>query len=510
MELVHVGFSLEDIKNGVAESDKGKKTRIANIMQYEKFISEEKIKSVLSSYRLIKKWAYVKHDKDKNVETGELKKPHFHIVLQLNPDVSVNAIAKWFGISSNFIDCPKGRDAFIQCVQYLTHESKKEQDAGKHLYDDIEIKSNFCFREELDKYKSKKILKGGNGATGKKLEIREKVLKEGLKISEIDSNSYVADMSALQLCRREYLTKYAELPKSRTNYFIRGGSGAGKSFSSKALAKALIDPANTMRDNEVFFITGQGNAMFQGYDGQPVIIFDDIRSWDLLNYYNKNAGAIFNLFDTVPSGSEQNIKFGSVKLINTINIVNSIEKFEEFSETICFRVAESGVAEPDKQMYRRFPLFINIQEDGYDLFVNKQFFNPEEENYKAYLQYRNLGIKMGLIKAKKVYGNSESFTKLQNKHFEKAVLEHKKVVAKFEAEIVEDDDLQKQFDFEMQENDVIDVVDYEINSMSSSEKIQQEIFELEQKIVELRNSKKKNPFWDWIFKSIAESYFYKI
>jgi hypothetical protein len=485
--------------------------RVFNIMQYEEYLSEEKIKQVLATYKTIKQFAYVKHDKDflysksflafhadndedAIAKSKELKKPHFHIVLKFDVAINLYSVAKWFGIASNFIEIPKGRDAFIQCVQYLTHESKKEQDAEKHLYDDSEIKSNFDFRLELDNYKNKQIKSQFKNATGKKLEIRENVLKDGLRLSEIDSNSYVADMSALQLCRREYLTKYAELPKSRTNYFIRGGSGAGKSFSSKALAKALIDPNNTMRDNEVFFITGQGNAMFQGYDGQPVIIFDDIRSWDLLNYYNKNAGAIFNLFDTVPSGSEQNIKFGSVKLINTINIVNSIEKFEDFSETICFRVAESGVAEPDKQMYRRFPLFINIQEDGYDLFVNKQFFNPAEENYKAYLQYRNLGIKMGLIKAKKVYGNSESFTKLQNKHFEKAVLEHKKVVAKFEAEIVYDDDLQRQFDLEMQENDVIDVVNYEINSMSNSEKIQKEIFELEQKIVELKNSKKKNPF----------------
>lgn len=483
MELVHAGFSFEDIKNGVAENDRGKKTRIANIMQYEEFLTEEKIKSVLYSYRLIKKFAYIKHDKDKNLETGELKKPHFHIVLQLNPDVSVNAIAKWFGISANFVDCPKGRDAFIQCCQYLTHESKKEQEAGKHLYEYNEIKSNFCFREELEKYKSKKILKGA-GATGKKLEIREKVLKHGLKISEIDVNDYVADMSAIQICRREYL-KNAPLPKSRTNYFIRGGSGAGKSFSSKALAKALVDPENKMQDNEVFFVTGQGNAMFQGYDGQPVIIFDDVRSWDLLNYYNKNAGAIFNLFDTVPSGSEQNIKFGSVKLINTINIVNSIEKFEDFSETICFRVAETGVSEPDKQMYRRFPLFININEEGYDLFVNKQFFNPEEPNYKAYLQYRNVGIKMGLIKAKKVYGDSENYTKLQNKHFEKAVEEHKKVVAKFEAEVVSEEQQQDLFNLEMQHDQVIDIVDYEIGDLSEQEKKQKRIEELKKELAEL-------------------------
>ena len=42
---------MEDVKN----NDKSLKTRVANIMQYEEFLSEEKIKSVLSSYKLIKK-----------------------------------------------------------------------------------------------------------------------------------------------------------------------------------------------------------------------------------------------------------------------------------------------------------------------------------------------------------------------------------------------------------------------------------------------------------------------
>jgi hypothetical protein len=477
--------------------------RVFNIMQYEEYLSEEKIKTVLSTYKTIKQYAYIKHDKDENIiptwkiddtrntdnplkQTNELKKTHWHIVLKFDKPTPLQAIALWFGIAPNFVDKPKGRDAFIQCIQYLTHENKKEQDSGKHLYDDSEVFSNFDFRTELEKYKSKKVLKGG-GATGKKLDIREKVLKNGLKISEMDVNDYVADMSAIQICRREYL-KNAPLPKSRTNYFIRGGSGAGKSFSSKALAKALIDPNNEMQDNEVFFTTGQGNAMFQGYDGQPVIIFDDIRSWDLLNYYNKNAGAIFNLFDTVPSSSEQNIKFGSIRLINAINIVNSIETFEDFSETICFRVAESGVSEPDKQMYRRFPLFININETGYDLFVNKQFFNPDEPNYKAYLQYRNLGVKTGLIKAQNVYGvDNKKYIELRNKHFEKPVEEHKKVVAKFDAEIVSEEEQQMQFDFEMQEmnNKIVEVVDYEIDNLSEQEKKGKRIAELKKELAEL-------------------------
>ena len=41
------------------EKNDGKRLRIANIMQYEEFLTEEKIKSVLTSYKTIEK--YVTH-----------------------------------------------------------------------------------------------------------------------------------------------------------------------------------------------------------------------------------------------------------------------------------------------------------------------------------------------------------------------------------------------------------------------------------------------------------------
>jgi hypothetical protein len=490
---------MEDVKN----NDKSLKTRVANIMQYEEFLSEEKIKSVLSSYKLIKKYAYIRHDKDKVIvpdwqvddlrncdnainpaENKEVKKPHFHIVLQLSQAISINSIAKWFGIKPNYIECPKGTKAFIQCVEYLTHESKKQQDAGKYKYDDCDVFANFDFRQELEIYQSKRILQD---ATKPKILLREKVL-EGLPLSQLKKSQYLEDMAALNYCRKEYLRLHAPLPASRTNYYIRGGSGAGKSLSSRALAKSIIDPTNIMRDDEVYFVAGQGASKFQGYDGQPVIIYDDLRAWDLLDYYKKSPGAIFNLFDVVPSSSEQNIKFGSIKLINSINIVNSIDEFEKFSSDICFRVAETGIKEPDKQMYRRFPLFINISEDSYDLFVNKQFFNPDEPNYKAYMQYRNLGIKAGLINAVNTYGeNNPKFLELRNKHFEQPITEHKKVVSKFKQKDFTEIELEQQylFDMEQLENKKIDVVDFEIETLSEEMQKQKRIEELKAELRKL-------------------------
>lgn len=425
------------------------KIRTANIVQQAKFITEEKIKSVVNSYKVIKKWAYILHDKDTNKD-GTPKEPHYHIVLSINPAVDIERVAEWFGVPTNLIGIPKGSkgkygiNAFLDCSKYLTHEDEKQQEQGKHHYSDDEVKCNFEFRDEIDTYEVKRLtfnnnqsMFGNNAISEKTKNLRVKVLKGELKLSDIDNDDYVIDINQLNLCRREYLRKHAVIPKFRTNYYIHGGSGSGKSFASRALAKSIFDPYNRLKDEEVFFVTGQGKAMFQGYDGQPVIIFDDLRATALLKYYDGNPGAIFNLFDPVPSTSEQNIKFGSIKLTHYVAIVNSIENFEEFSKNICYKIEKyQDTPEPDKQLWRRFPFWFWLSSDGkqtYDFFVSRQFFNPDEPNYKAYDCFRKMGVRYGLLKAGIDFGmDSVEYNNVRLAHFDKAIEFYRLTKDKFE------------------------------------------------------------------------------
>lgn len=449
------------------EDKKIRRIRTANIMQYEEYLTKEKIESVVSQYKQIDKYAYVRHDKDtyinQETESIDFKKPHFHIVLNFSTPVRIDYIAKWFGIEQQYINIPKGHNSFIECCQYLTHETQKAQEQNKHLYADDEIFSNFDFRGEIDEYEQSKLNKYANSKT-KKDKIRKDVLTKGLKLSQIDLNDYAEDWKQLRLCRLEYLKTFAPLPNFRMNFYITGGSGTGKSLSSRALAKTLCDPYSQLKDSEVYFVVGQGASMFQGYDGQPVLIWDDLRAFDLLNYYDKNVGAIFNLFDVIPSASEQNIKFASVKLINTVNIVNSVQSFEEFVETLCYKNNLSEIPEPDKQLFRRFPFFMEINAaDYFDLYVNKQFFDENEPNYKAYHQHKNLGI--GLKKIWNAYPEEQKRQELANKHFKKVDEEHKKAIDKFENKSDSEIELlQQQLDLEIaeSENRIVEVVDYVI------------------------------------------------
>jgi hypothetical protein len=109
----------------------------------------------------------------------------------------------------------------------------------------------------------------------------------------------------------------------------------------------------------------------------------------------------------------------------------------------------------------------------YDFFVNKQFFNEDEGNYKAYIQHKNLGI--GLFKIESAYkNNEEKKQELKNKHFEPVDKEHKRALTRFEKSEENIEELQQQLELEILENEkqIIEVVDYEMkenNKISNNE-----------------------------------------
>lgn len=85
--------------------------------------------------------------------------------------------------------------------------------------------------------------------------------------------------------RRNYLQN-KDLPLVRSNYYITGDGGAGKSVAAKAMARSMYP---TMRDEEIFFVVGDGKVAFDKYDGQPVIIWDDWRADDLLAKFDRGT-----------------------------------------------------------------------------------------------------------------------------------------------------------------------------------------------------------------------------
>lgn len=392
------------------------KWRIFNVMQYEKhtetgetLLTEEQIRVALLSHRTVKRWAYICHDKDvysaldeeqnPDHKSGEVKPRHWHIVLECGSNVEIGVVARWLGVAENFVETAKGAGAFLDCVQYLTHEQEKQQLLGKRLYADSEVKSNFEFRAELDKRAENRAKY--NRDLNLKERIRMEVLLNGMTLRQVIDKypyEYQQDFAYLERCRIRYISKIAPMPKRRINYYVEGSGGIGKGLISRALARALIDRENLLKDDEIFFEVGADRTSFEGYDGQPVLIWNDCRASTLLTKLDGREN-VFNVFDPYPADIQQNIKYGSIRLNNEINIVNSVQTWKEFLDELAAEYKRNGQvhkAEDKRQSYRRFPFFLVLHEEDYDLGMNKGVFDGTRE-FEQYMMYRGMQANMRRI-----------------------------------------------------------------------------------------------------------------
>ena len=427
------------------------RARTFNVMQYEKhpetgeqLITEDIIIKALN-HKSIKQWAYICHDDDvysqkdeeddpKHVQ-GQKKPRHWHIVMQCNNAVEVSVIAKWLRIPENFVDVPKGAGAFLDCVQYLTHEDDKQQGLGKRLYEDDRVKANFDFRQSLDRRTANRLKYGRD--LDPKDQMRHNVMYDGWSLKQCeqaDKIAYMADFEKLKKYRMDYIQNRAPLPALRINYYVDGKGGMGKNVACRALAKSLYPD---LSDDECYFELGGNNVSFEGYDGPPVIIWNDCRAIDLIMRFGR--GEVFDIFDSHPTTAKHNIKYGSVKLINCVNIVNGIQPYTEFLDSLAGeyedKYGNKNEAEDKGQTYRRFPIILCLREQDFDVLLNKGVANGTRE-YEQYIATRGLQGSFGML-AKRLEGRAREVVTV---NMLKPALEATEKVKISETEKIEDPD----------------------------------------------------------------------
>ncbi len=387
---------------------------LVNPRTNEKLIDEKQIKEALN-HKVFKKWAYILHNKDIYTEEDEKKddkhkcdmpkNDHYHVALYCDDAIDPNIVAKWFNIPLNQIDFPKGgSNAFLDCVKYLTHESEKEQKKGKHLYSDDEVIANFNWREELEKYEGKKKVNQINVN-----EVFDKILYSGLTIKESINNYPEVYRNHYKKCedlRSRYLL-YAPLPPLRINIYIEGKGGMGKGVASKALATFLSPQKN---EEDCFFEVGGNNVSFDNYDGQPTIIWNDMRAGVFIHQFGR--GETFDIFDATPTSSVHNIKYGKIRLLNQFNIVNSVQPYKDFLDALSGAYYDKNGnfhdAEDKNQAYRRFPIIICLREKDFDILFNVGFFTKTRD-YQQYIIYKNMvGNFSEIVKKYETYNNKAS------------------------------------------------------------------------------------------------------
>lgn len=442
-------------------------------------VLDEHTIQVALAHKVIKRWAYILHDKDvyslrdeqesqdrarTAQEKGEAvipeihyhgtpKAPHWHVVFETPFNYTdADTIAKWFGVPGHLVEVKNGRGAFLDAVQYLTHEDEKQQSLGKYLYPDdcITASPGFDFREALTE-REVMVAKHGRVVTPKE-RMRDDVLRHGktlLQCLDDDPIIYAADYSTLKRLRMDYISRM-EPPRTRINYYIEGRGGVGKGLFSRGLARLLAvqycpDLAG-IEDSALFFEIGADGSLFEGYDGQPVIIWNDWRAFDLLKSL-KGRGNVFTVFDTHPTRQRQNVKYASINLCNVVNIVNSVQPYMEFLDGLAGEYADKDghiqKVEDKGQSYRRFPMIIPIHEQDFDILLNRGFMEGTD-NFLEYVEYGQVRANMQRI-AEKCGRNAKLARELEGQVMLPVLESHKELQAKLDTDGEDEDAIRAEF-----------------------------------------------------------------
>lgn len=395
------------------------------------------------SHKTIKLYAYIKHNKDVYTEDdkelyghkiGDLKNDHWHVILKTDVAVDVDVIAKWLGVPPQQVKVTKGKGAFLDNVQYITHEDEKQQKLGKYLYPDEDVQCNVDFRKELTKREENK------SKYGRDLDYEQQMLYDIMyngktikQVIEEDPIFYLNNFKKVDAARLKHIQQ-RDSPAMRINYYIEGKGGAGKGLASRAIARSLYPELEN--DDDIFFCIGDGKATFEGYDGQPVIIWNDCRSFELFNLLG-SRGNIFNVFDIHPQKIRQNVKYSSINLINTINIVNSVQPYQDFLNGLAGEYNDYK-AEDKSQSCRRFPIIIQLKKDVISVLINKGVFGDNIEYFTEYIEYMKLVGNFQKI-AKASGNNIPIRRKIEDQMVQQIVDKHKELLKNNQSELPEEE-----------------------------------------------------------------------
>ena len=382
-------------------------------------ITTEQVEKALAK-KGVKQYAWILHDKDvytaaevaKNpaLVQGSPKSPHVHVVIQRSSFASIAQVARAFGVPPQCVES-KPPSSFLDLVEYLTHENSKQQQAGKHLYDDSEVHASkgWDWRSDLEEHKEKRLEKG----LSKSLKRRKKEAALNITLGKWDLEDVYSNdpelwsidgvMKHLKALRADWLTRQTP-PGQVMNIFISGDGGSGKDVMATILARCLNPGAK-----RPYFSLGGANVSFEHYDGEEVIIWEDFRAYSMLEACRKDRGLLFRILGPYRDSFKKlivNVKGSDTQLLHRINIITSPEPYDVFLDGLAGEYMaysrETGQtyrrkSENKAQSYRRFPLIIPMSEGEFSVYLNKGFLEGTRE-YFEYEKYEHFRQDLGLLK----------------------------------------------------------------------------------------------------------------
>lgn len=454
-----VFFASAKASESVAQKKRARKvSRVISVMQYHRhpesdeviFTQEQLDKGLAALDDRLYRWAYIWHDSDRLVEVDEgttemvccgLKGLHVHIVLWFKdidgPRPTVRAVSDALTIPSPRVRVPNeveeieknaGRGAaekaFYDLCEYLCHETRgssgvvgihhpdrhylvdksQQGQPGKYQYGRGRVVANFDFSASLDAHMATRH-DAAEGGTGAKLSKLFQAVGQGTltlkQVRDQEPAMYFAkgNMAHFQKLRGDFLA-YQDAPEAVMNFYVFGEGGTGKDLLAKALARALAPDAE-----RPYFKVGGDNVSWEGYDGEPVVIWEDMRVGDMIRTA-KSRGMLFRILGPWREPDERpivNIKNSKTQLLNRVNIVTGPQGYEEFLRGLAgeYESMQGGVrvkheAENLGQGFRRFPVIIPVAEREFSIFVNSGVLNGTRE-YQSYERYEHMRQDLELL-----------------------------------------------------------------------------------------------------------------
>ena len=374
-------------------------------------ITENQIAEGLD-HKMIKRWLYVWHDRDIYTsedeitdaqglrKAGDRKFKHVHIMLDIPAKVSVSTVARWFSVPPEQVEVIRGRGGFLDGCEYLPHESPKAVEVGKthYDYDELHGSPGFDFVKELSDLKIHRMKYGRRAGDMTPADtMRMHVLKDGWTLRdcrEDDPLTYAAIRSSLPPLRLDYLLD-APPPSLRLTIYVDGPGGIGKSSFCEYLAQSMFPGVK----HPYFCIGNDDRVTFDGYDGEPAIIWDDMRVTDFIKKFGSNG--TYKVLDPHPRKDAQQAKNSRIILSNTLNIINGVQPYGEFISGLAGTYTDrDGIhheAEDENQAWRRFPMILCIRETDFDILINQGFVNKDSSSFQTMIQYANVRGSMARI-----------------------------------------------------------------------------------------------------------------
>ena len=366
-------------------------------LNFNKNIIEYAIQQRIDS---LKAYAYIRHDRcvynsedeiPLGRKVGDAREPHWHVVLQFKNAVNLDALARSFNVPPNLIKIIRGAGAFLDCIQYITHEDPKQwEEKGKTRYPREEVffaskKVADYWWDVLDSRTERRMELPSDEIVNS---IHDKLNEGKIDLNEaylINPRLFNENEALFKRARKNYVSRM-KLPVIRSNYYISGQGGAGKTVAAIALARSLFP--DIKEDKKLYTIIGDKKVAFDNYDGQPVIIWDDWRPEELLSTFDR--GLVWKIFAINPEEVIVNVKYGHASLVNVVNIVTSVVPFMQFIDKLSdkYKDARGNIqpAEDKGQGYRRFPMFIEVTKESLELYVTQAMSGGERNLYEPILR----------------------------------------------------------------------------------------------------------------------------